>query len=265
MHKDIIRLAAKKVRNLMLIENPDSMFSRNLVCNTLARIIWTNDVSLAKTLIERNSFISEHISIDENTVSIAEPTIFSGKVAEFKTKLFEAQRQELETALGPGTHTGKRRFFSRTLTLARLASLWTPFNKKVILSGLICSTGVTRGPDAIVAGLGQQWAPTFAAKVFDVRAAEDFLRAHPCSYSFVDAGVPNIANYLEYIRHAKHSAPGPDGIPYAACAAGGDAGAVTLDGVGSALRRGVPPPSDTISPSVSFLPRDTRKATKSKS
>ncbi len=50
-HKTHIRVAAAKVRNFLLQSEPESLFARHQTFASMARSVWTQDVSLANTLM----------------------------------------------------------------------------------------------------------------------------------------------------------------------------------------------------------------------
>ena len=75
---------------------------------------------------------------------------------------------------------------------------------------------------------------------------------------------PTVDDVLEYFKHLRHSAPGPDGLPYAAWIAGGEEAAKTIIEVIDLLRNGVARPRIFVTPSKSSPPKGVRLKTHSK-
>ena len=63
----------------------------------------------------------------------------------------------------------------------------------------------------------------------------------------------------EYFKHLRHSAPGPDGLPYAAWIAGGDRSAKAVIQVTDELRAGNPPPDDLCFSFQILPPKGSKK------
>ena len=65
--------------------------------------------------------------------------------------------------------------------------------------------------------LCNKWRPTFAAAPapLDPTIVNDFLSEYQSDFQFNDVKVPSSFHYKSFISRLSHSAPGPDGIPYA--------------------------------------------------
>ncbi len=75
--------------------------------------------------------------------------------------------------------------------------------------------------------LAAEWAPTFSAKPFDALMSDSIAHKWIQPFGALDAAPPTPDDFSEAARHARQSAPGPDGIPFAARAAAGPIGAGT--------------------------------------
>ena len=76
--------------------------------------------------------------------------------------------------------------------------------------------------------LASFWAKTFAPTTPDHEAVNTFLSQWGQKLDISTLSVPSSADVATVMDHLPHSAPGPDGIPYGAWKAGGQAAATTL-------------------------------------
>ena len=123
------------------------------------------------------------------------------------------------------------------------------------MHGLLVDGTVIREPIERAKALAAGWAPVFAAKTFLADAADDFLSEHATPYDFSSVQPPEQNDYKEYIAKARHSGTGPDGIPYLAWFAGGDAAARTFDKLGQHIFAGNPVTLDFNQSLIAFPPK----------
>jgi hypothetical protein len=86
------------------------------------------------------------------------------------------------------------------------------------------------------------WGQVFAEKTINVREAEEFLNKFAVKLNIPGDAIPTTATIKSFLKKAKHSAPGPDGIPYRCWFAAGDKGATTLFLAMLAMMAGNSPP-----------------------
>ena len=169
-----------------------------------------------------------------------------------KTSLFAERRDEI-SCMPEDSITKARKKKSKGNALNRLAELWTPFNKSVILQGVRDEHGkVVRDPAQLFSCLASAWSKTFSSKPFDSVQAQAFLENHCPAYSH-DATPPTPQDFANCIRSVMHSSPGSDGIPYCGWASPDGAGAMTLWLVAFQWHRGNYPPISFNASSTVFL------------
>ena len=87
----------------------------------------------------------------------------------------------------------------------------------------------TSTPEELAAALGKGWAPTFAVvPPCDPDLVLEYVGRWAVALPWCRSAPPSSADYLNFLAHAKDTAPGEDGLPYAAWAAAGQRGAETL-------------------------------------
>ena len=75
----------------------------------------------------------------------------------------------------------------------------------------------------------------------------EFLNTYATPYDLTHMRIPDVNDMSNYLKHAKNSAPGLDGIPYAGWRAAGQPGAVTLHNVSTHMFCGFAMPFDFYS------------------
>ena len=127
--------------------------------------------------------------------------------------------------------------------LSTWARMWAPFDKRLVLSAIkLPNNTIVEDPAQKIAALSKHWAPTFKNKTIDGPLALLIARKQP-KVDMPDYAPPTVEDFEEYPKHAKHSATGPDGIPYACWLAAGIDGARILWRVTIATMQGRDPPN----------------------
>ncbi len=147
------------------------------------------------------------------------PPKFAEDFRSAKLAAISAQREALQSEWERKSNLGAK--------LARMAALWIPLSRKLILGG-ISSNGIKRGHEDKVQCLATSWATLFEKKAFDKEAATRFLSDIPLPEADPDTPPPTRLQYLEYMERQENSGVGPDGSPYSGCVATGYFGAETL-------------------------------------
>ena len=255
-HKVIIRASALLVREHLQDVNEDAPFIRAGRLTTISRIIWSQDIALAKKILKTSELAKKflHIAAGANgigeKVSLKDPAIFSATVDNAKSTWFNNMLAK-EESQNPHK-TKKSNNFQK---MSRLSQLWVPINKKVQLAGIIDEDGATlREEQAMTACLGKLWQPVFNPKDFHGELAQDFLNEHDDAPGYQGVKAPTEFDYLfKFGKTCRVSTPGPDGIPYLGWASSGIRGINTLHKTDIALREGRPPPENFNESGITFL------------
>ena len=264
-HKECIRRAAAElVKDLLVpggLVDADAGASkevRRIAIAHIAKVVWKNDQVRAKALLRQCPLAREHVGVDVASlpVRLRDPERFAAE--------FDSLRAEL--AVAQGARDGEREADDPSRRLrgsgtgtSFLARLWSPFSKVATLGSILNDAG-ERASDAseMTAALREHWKPTFTRvhEAFDDREAKAFLDRWSPDWSGERIPSPSLVDFMELLRRFKHSAPGPDGIPYAGWKAAGKKGAETLLAVSRALQAGQLPPRGFNAQLAIFVPKD---------
>ena len=143
----------------------------------------------------------------------------------------------------------------------RQSLLWAPFARKALNVAIIRSDGsVKKDDDEKAAELAKFWGKTFEAKQIDTADAQAFLNEFAADFSFQSSRPPDQSVIEGFLARARHSAAGPDGLPYSAWRAAGSAGLRILFRVQFELMAGTMPPdgfNDSLGIYLRRVPRTT--------
>ena len=91
--------------------------------------------------------------------------------------------------------------------------------------------------------LGKAWAPTFSKSAEISSAARSLLKRYAASvcWDWSKGTVPGTDSFASFLEFVKHSAPGEDGVPYAAWKALGEEGVDILFNAFNDLMIGIKP------------------------
>ena len=116
--------------------------------------------------------------------------------------------------------------------------LWSPFHKKLCIAGIKMQSGVIRHSTQVLETLARHWGPIFEDQPFDVEVADSFLDKYVPAFDFKEMPPPSSSNIAKFLRNARRSGPGVDGLPYAAWRHAGESGSPFLFEVSLLLRSG---------------------------
>ena len=258
LHKDILREVARLVLAEHLVLAGHHGFGGSLTYTSIARAVWFSDTSLANTLIARSATARTHIRVEGSTVVLHDHAAFAHEIAVDKHSTFSQRIAAAEVDFGAQqTPTIKH---NRVNALMRMARLWSPFDKRLMLHGIKCvredgSFVVVTAPASKVEALRTGWAPTFAHKTTDTALASQILAQHSTKWEFADIQPPTMSDISNALRCAKHSAPGVDGLPYAAWQAAGQHGAKTIYLILQHLLKGLMMPMEFNLSLMVFVPK----------
>ena len=165
-HKAIISASAQFVREFVQDCKDTTPFAICMTLSTIARVVWTQSRQLALNIAGHSELAAAHLGIGDQVISIRPQGIFTE--AYEKTKLDLLSKQSAKNGLNK-TLTQKNK---TALKLSKLAKLWVPLGKKLILEGVVVGNQIiTIEPEKTIA-LGNAWQPTFDSKAFDYDKAQ---------------------------------------------------------------------------------------------
>ena len=116
-----------------------------------------------------------------------------------------------------------------------------PFKKCLMLQGVLTAASkVVTASESMLGHLAGAWAPIFARKNVPKNLVEQYVDTHISKLDFSGVPPPTIADYERFLRRAPSTAPGADGIPYAAWKSGGYRAASLLWSCGQWMMMGRP-------------------------
>ena len=136
----------------------------------------------------------------------------------FRAKLWDQETAEASP------HRRKQKQHIRRQQL----KIWSPFGKQAMLTGVVVpdrlsGTDVTHtDPVDVLAALRAHWAPVFSKKDTNPTPQRAQLKFCPKLDPTTPMPIPDLAAVERFLKKAKPSAPGPDGLPYAAWLAAGE-------------------------------------------
>ena len=162
-------------------------------------------------------------------------------------------------------HLPHRHGAARGHSLIRMASRWSPFNKRIYLAAVeeeMSDKVIASGSQTRAEALAQFWQPQFSSFGHpDRKRADDFLSSYARRWPIdVSTLTPTVQDYENFISCPKLSFPGPDGIPFIAYKAAGTISAVVLEEVGGELRSGRAIGYDFNFSSLVFAPKGERNS-----
>ena len=271
LHKTILRESARIARDDLLAVSGDLGQARGTTLSSIARAVWTNSTRLARTLISRSALALRHLRVSGNDVTLADPPAFETCICEDRCRSFDERiaREQADLDLKCCASSAPRRRSNRMSALLRLARLWSPFDRRLVVAGVITgfrsdgSPCVVLDPTARIGALSAAWSDTFSAQPSCMATAEEVIArwARPLDFSRVSP--PSVEDFKTAASRARSSAPGRDGLPYEAWAAAGDSGASTLHAVCCSLLQGVPMPISFNDGVMVFAPKGEREGDES--
>ncbi len=96
--------------------------------------------------------------------------------------------------------------------LSRLAKLWIPFGKKLVLEGVIVSGNAIFSEPQKTLALGSAWQSTFSSKPFDSVMAQSYLDNLGDFGTYSTTPPPDYWTSRRAICRGPNSSPGPDGL-----------------------------------------------------
>ena len=240
-YKLCFKEASKKVLLDIQHDEAGSIEPQRLAFSSMSRAVWYNNVTLARKLLSSSSLAKTHISIMNGQVTHINPGHFSSAFNEVHSKFYQSQIKDLRSQSSNATSVNvKKQLKSRINCYQRLQGVFWPSGKRLSVTGIrisriqsserllvmppppqgVGSSEVVHSPDEIQQALIEYWRPVYSVKPMDMNKAEQFLKMyvrrnkHLFEFQYIED--PSIDEFEASIKHARHSACGCDGIPYAA-------------------------------------------------
>ena len=124
-----MRAAADFTRHFLQKHGRTDVLIISQTLTTIARIIWKQNIQLAKSFYDREPLAKQHLHIADGRVSIINQQAFSVAVAEARTNLISQRQQDIENSGGNNKENRARK-------LCEQAKLWIKHDKKFVLHGI---------------------------------------------------------------------------------------------------------------------------------
>jgi hypothetical protein len=247
--KQLIREAARIARNETLSSNDSAAHPRSTIFSSIARCVWRNDLRMFDILSRRSLIASSFLVNDGGTIFINDPIKFDTDFNAARRDATQARIREIESDSMPqieapiGVHTPRqqdhKRSRSKIANLRRMLELWNPIGKRLSIVGIrVRPEEVTYESNLMLSALSSNWEPIFARKEIDSCVASSFASQFASKFDFSSSPPPSSRSFASFLRRVQHSAPGKDGIPYAAYAKSTDISSVIFYDISVWLRRG---------------------------
>eukprot|EP00959_Pyramimonas_sp_CCMP1952_P315324 6599516-Pyramimonas_sp.AAC.1 len=175
--------AARYARSAIIFRKPRSLAARFMVLRSIARAVFRQDVQLALKLRRSHPLAREMVSVDaeQSEVTLSDPDRFTVMSNQVHSEVATRQRHRVARAAEQQTNEQKeRRMRERLKRMAKVEQLWSPFDRRVYLTGVKDQEGnVHNTPSEINQQLKQHWGQVFTGQPFDAERARAFLREFP--------------------------------------------------------------------------------------
>ena len=232
-HKEILRHAADltfKVIRSSPAECKRPEFG-DLIFTIAARAVWNKHTKTISNILQQHAHMRKYLGINDGEITWHDRTGFAQAHALAKATSFKYKQECLE-ANSSTSCTALAHNNRQATHMQRNAKLWAPLGGRMSLTAVRLGDEIISNPQDVAAALGQGWAKTFAvAPVIDEHRAKVYLDEYAVPLDFTSCTVPSRESIAHMINKMSHSAPGPDGLPYAAWKAGGIHSAHTIHGL----------------------------------
>ena len=221
--KELMRQAARQVRNEILANASDDVQLKALQVASIARAVWYNDNALARTLLRRCDLARAHLDLSGHVVSLTDPVAFQTCYQDARKQFidFRISRTQRELDLAPD-RAGQLQLRRQQQVHCRLDRIWRPFGKKLTIHSVITPTRNLTAEQDKTSELAHHWAKVFSErKLFDHSLAHRFARKFAPRIPFDHFQPPTSAQIRAHLVRVRPSAPGVDGIPYSLWLAAG--------------------------------------------
>ena len=218
--KKAMRAVSKTASKQILSKSPEDAAQRMQLLLQLGRALATNGTWLAEKVAFAIPAIHEFVAVSRDSVAITNASAYN----KFSTDV-AMNHLNTESVATAAIVDQRARKGSSASRLNRLLGLWNPFKRRAATVAILRDDGHLASPEADAAkALADHWGKTFAIKQTDTSTAATFLHQFLVPLNIVNLSCPTVEDFGHFLRKVAHSAPGPDGIPYAAWAAAGPRG-----------------------------------------
>ena len=209
--KDIIRSASRDAIKEVLKLKPEGIEEKLQLVMQAVRSIRDQDVRLAKLASRDFPDLAACLNISDTGVRVADAAKFDALTQQVAHA--SAVREE-ELADSKDKRKVKKRG-GRCAIVARWLQLWSPFGKRAVSVAIVRADGeATKVPQEKAQVLAKHWGDVFRQREVDLVAGAAFVAEHSVPLDLTGVRRPDAAVFESFIRRTRHSAPGPDGIPY---------------------------------------------------
>lgn len=248
--KQAIRWVADAAREHVHDDALPAIDAADVVMRSVARAVLHNDRWLATKLQCQSALARRELVVGER-VGLVDGAGFSRRFAEARA---EAWRREAAAASGGRVGRGRRR------AIQRLAALWAPRGKRIVLVG-VAEAGegagevvVHRSEEERLAALRRHWRPTFERAPTAEAAKKDWWAKH-ARRPVLDGLGPVLADFEGAVQRVRSSARGPDGLRYDAWRVAGSCALRSLCALLWHFLAGAEVPVDLAVALLVFLPK----------
>ncbi|CAK0888071.1 unnamed protein product, partial [Prorocentrum cordatum] len=215
----IMREAASVARNAMIVKRPESIDTKFLIIKSISRAVWRQDIILAERLRASHFLARQYLDVDvlARTVTLLRVFEFLQVSSELHRSISEREQAEIRASLTRvQSESQKRKLKRRLRAVVQRSRLWSPFDRRVSLRGVPCGDGVCTEPGKMVEVLSRHWSSVFSKKQIDSKSAQRYFDRFGVSPDLMNLPPPPLRSVKKCIQGLEHSAPGPDGLPFAA-------------------------------------------------
>ena len=236
--KQVMRVAATQVRDLLFEIDPHSNSSRLLRISSISRAVFTKDANLANILLKHSQEARTHMEIDGDGLPAIKDHIHFAEVARlaYEEHFKKRETQIKEERFVKSSEFNNTKKMNKLQANSRMSQLWNEKAPCLQLAGLKITgeeaqeAGVTGTPtdqgQVLITDSGerltvlkQAWGKTFAVEgEMPSEEAETFVEEYcnEIKWDWSECRPPTSDTIICYLILLSNSAPGRDGIPNAA-------------------------------------------------
>jgi len=195
----------------------------------VAKAVWSSDMAYAKKLARLHPLASLHLCFLEGKPVLQNFPKFEAELANAKTKYLNNTKQQAIREAGRNSNSGTY-LTHRIERIEAKAALWRPkapflavhevivSDQEVAALGLLPGTKRSADPQVVQKALDFTWGQVFGCSHSLPTMAFTLLKV---KWEWERAVQPSPESVPNFLRHARNSGPGWDGVPYAAWLHGG--------------------------------------------
>jgi hypothetical protein len=253
-HKKIIRQASEIAARRCLSKVAKTNDEQLQGILQASRAIWFDMPHMVPKIITTPPSLKDVIYIDSHGhAAIKDHAKFQSITAGIVNGSITAENDDAKKSQSLGN--ARLSSNNRRQMLSRWAKLWAPYDKQLILHGIELPNGsLATTPADKARALSEHWGEVFKRKDIDERLAMAVMRRFTEKIDMSSERMPSDDDFEAFWRRAKHSATGPDGIPYCAWATSGYPAAKTMRLLMWEMMQGQPAPNG-FNDSFAVFPR----------